>query len=920
MATKIKRCLYVGLGGTGMNALLHTKKMFVETYGEVPPMIGFLGVDTDGNAYKKELPSKYGPVSLDPREQTPIQVEDAREAYLTSKQHFGWVHPDNVFALTAMTKGAGQIRTNGRFALTCNYDMLTNKVKDVVGRITKADIKDKAEWDADFVGDVEVHMVFSMSGGTGAGTFIDMAYVVKRALGNKCKITGYAVLPDVFESMSQYGMDRVKPNTYGSIMDLDYFMHLNGTEGLQFDYVSSTQEINSRPFSAFFFIDNKNKNGDSYNSVDQLTEMISLALVTASGELSDSVDSVTDNVEKSIMNGEGMVGNKRAWVSGMGACEILFRGKDMGEINALKNAQRILQRMISNCQDANMIVNNWIDSPEVNIRENGGAENDNVIDFILPKAPKYPLVDIADDQAAANSAMSYIETVARPKDEEVQAKVLELKERVQKELHKLVVKTINQECGVGLAKDVLDGLSCQINIFLKEMNSEKDALAEAMSSLDNAIKVASSDLKDVSSRLFKRKATVESLREYVCKATMALAVNIREQKRRDGAITFFSSLLQTIGEEQLKLNNIENKLKAVNTSFNNKIAALQNNVVDKNNSASFQIDLAKQAISTIGINEEEIQIIDLLNKLPYTDKFYEIDGKSVEEIENELLNYTRTLPTAQKWSKTTIDDILKKMDKDNHEELDRILRMALTKASPLLIINKRGEFAHNVPHFTYVGIPMDSSILTNNDRLKDLWGVEKINFTRLGMDDRIIIYQQVGVVPAYFIGSLESYRQKYKQCNIFSHFDYNIYNRMQKENFSLDPVKEDGLHDIEMWVSGLVYGLIKNEGGKYYVKNKKTGKAILDYWVELATYRNDAFNAFVNDAQVLHPQFKEYITNWQKDHGQEAIKQLRTDVKMNYREKYSQLNMENGELLARGNEEIADLMERELKFIETLES
>ena len=43
MATKIKRCLYVGLGGTGMNALLHTKKMFIDTYGEVPPMIGFLG-------------------------------------------------------------------------------------------------------------------------------------------------------------------------------------------------------------------------------------------------------------------------------------------------------------------------------------------------------------------------------------------------------------------------------------------------------------------------------------------------------------------------------------------------------------------------------------------------------------------------------------------------------------------------------------------------------------------------------------------------------------------------------------------------------------------------------------------------------------------------------------------------------------
>ena len=916
MATKIKRCLYVGLGGTGMNALLHTKKMFVETYGEVPPMIGFLGIDTDGDAYKKELPSTHGPISLAPNEQTPIQVEDAQAAYITSRQHFGWVHPDNVFALTAMTKGAGQIRSNGRFALTCNFENLANKVRDAVGRITDANIRTNPKYDADFVGDVEVHMVFSMSGGTGAGTFINMAYVIRHALG-KCKVTGYAVLPDVFETMSQYGMDRVKPNTYGSIIDLDYFMHLNGTEGLQFDYVTGTQEVKSRPFSAFFFIDNKNKSGDSYSNIDQLAEMISLALVTSSGELSGSVDSVTDNVEKSIMNGDGMVGNKRAWVSGMGACEILFRGMDMCEINALKNAQRIIQRMISSCQDANMIVNNWIDSPEVNIRENGGSENDNVIDFLLPKNPKYPLEDIDDDMAAENSVNAFIEA-ARPRDEEVQNRVIELKTRVLRELHSLIVKSINQECGVGLANDVLDGLQSQVNLFLSEMNEEKDKLNETQPRLQNAIKVACADLKEISGRFFKKRSTVEDLRANVCEAGMALAINIREMKRRDGAITFFSALLQAINEEKLKINDIENKLKAVNTSFTNKITALQNNV-SRNNAASFQIDLAKQAINTIVINDDEIQIVDFLGKLPYTEKVYEIDTKPTDEIENALLGYTRHLPTAKKWANTTIDDVMKKMDKENPDELNRILRMALSKASPLLSINTRGEVGYRVAHFTYVGVPMESTILSENNRLECLAGGEKINFTRLGMNDRIIIYNQIGVVPAYFIGSLESYRQKYKNSTIFSHFDYNLYNRMMKENFSLEPVKEDGSRDIEIWVRGLVFGLIKNENGKYYVKNKNTGKALLDYWVELATYRNDAFNAFVADIFALRPQFKEYITTWHKDHGQDAIKQLRADVKANYREKYSQLFMDNEELLSRGNEQIADLMEKELKFIETLE-
>ena len=916
MATKIKRCLYVGLGGTGMNALLHTKKMFVETYGEVPPMIGFLGVDTDGDAYKKELPSKYGPVSLAPNEQTPIQVEDAQAAYTTSRQHFGWVHPDNVFALTSMTKGAGQIRSNGRFALTCNYENLANKVKDAVRRITDANIKTNPKYDADFVGDVEVHMVFSMSGGTGAGTFLNMAYVIRQALG-KCKVTGYAVLPDVFESMSQYGMERVKPNTYGSIMDLDYFMHLNGTEGLQFDYVTGAQEVKSRPFSAFFFIDNKNKGGDTYSNIDQLAEMISLALVTSSGELSGSVDSVTDNVEKSIMNGDGMVGNKRAWVSGMGACEILFRGQDMCEINALKNAQRIIQRMISSCTDANMIVNNWIDSPEVNIRENGGSENDNVIDFLLPKNPKFPLEDIDDDQTAETSVNAFVEAV-RPKDEEVKNKVLELKDRVLRELHALMVKSINQECGVGLANDVLDVLQSQIELFLGEMNDEKDKLNKAQPRIENAINVACSDLKDYSGHFFKNKSRLEDLRQGVCEAGMALAVNIRELKRRDGAITFFSALMQSINEERLKINDIENKLKAVNTAFTNRISALQNNV-SRNNSASFQIDLAKQAINTIGINDDEIQIVDFLKKLPYTEKFYEIDTKPTLEIEKELLSYTLTLPTAKKWANTTIDDVMKKMDQENPEELNRILRMALGKAAPLLNVNTRGEVGYRVAHFTYVGVPMDSTILSDNHKLENLAGGEKINFTRLGMNDRIIIYNQIGVVPAYFIGSLESYRQKYINSKIFSHFDFNLYNRMMKENFSLEPVKEDGAKDIELWVRGFVFGLIKNENGKYYVKNKKTGKALLDYWVELAAYRDDAFKTFVADIFTLRPQFKDFIVNWHKDHGQDAIKQLRADVKANYREKYSQLFMDNEELLSKGNEQIADLMEKELKFIETLE-
>lgn len=60
--TKIRRSLFIGLGGTGMRTLLYLKKLFVDTYGEVPPMIGFLGVDTDMNEFTNELETKSSSV------------------------------------------------------------------------------------------------------------------------------------------------------------------------------------------------------------------------------------------------------------------------------------------------------------------------------------------------------------------------------------------------------------------------------------------------------------------------------------------------------------------------------------------------------------------------------------------------------------------------------------------------------------------------------------------------------------------------------------------------------------------------------------------------------------------------------------------------------------------------------------------
>ena len=242
MATKIKRCLYVGLGGTGMNALLHTKKTFMDTYGEVPPMIGFLGIDTDSGAYKKSLTTVRGEeVTLSPNEQLPILVKDARPIYDVNKEDFSWIPEKNLYALTGMTLGAGQVRTNGRFAFTVNYVQVAQKVRTILDQISNARIQANDKYEL-LSTNTEIHMVFSVCGGTGCGTFLNMAYLLRKEA-PQCKLTGYAVLPDIFKSMSRSGMAKVAPNAYGAILDLDYLMHMGlGSTPVQLDYIKDSYD------------------------------------------------------------------------------------------------------------------------------------------------------------------------------------------------------------------------------------------------------------------------------------------------------------------------------------------------------------------------------------------------------------------------------------------------------------------------------------------------------------------------------------------------------------------------------------------------------------------------------------------------------------------------------------------------------
>lgn len=911
MATKIKRCLYIGLGGTGMKSILHTKKMFLDTYGEVPPMIGFIGIDTDRDEYKGTLKLKNGKdMSLSPSEQMKILVEEPQEIYTVNKDRFSWVPERNLKGLTYMTNGAGQLRSNGRFAFIVNYVDIRKKIEDVLNSITNARIIDNSKYQLLNTA-TEIHLVFSLSGGTGSGTFLNMAYLLKD-LAPKCKITGYAVLPGVFKAMSRSGMANVSANTFGAIKDLDYLMHMGiGSEPFKLEYLrdSENYDVTVRPFNSFIFIDNKNENLDAYTDISDLAEMISLALVTASGELSTASASVSDNIEKYIDAGEMDIENKKAWASGMGICEVIYNGETLSEIYSIKASKNIIERLLNSCVDTDLIVNSWIDSAEVNIRENNG--NDNVIDFLWSKAPKYdlnvsdygnpkPEVDINLDQNAVDS-------------QKINGKVTELTTRVRGELRKLIVKHINTECGVSTAKNILDGIRSQVDIFMGEMQSEKDELVDREPAYIAQVETAIQDLKTADGKFIKRRSTLDNLADDLAECVRTLAQCRIEIARRNAAIAVFNDIQAAVAETRAEIVLIENSLRAVYDELTKDLSAITNNVGRA--SQTFQIDLSKDVAGSIAVDASKIQIEDFVKNLAHNGKLFSFSGLSHAEIKADILSYSRNLLAARQYRDTTIDNIIDSLPAD---KFDRIIELAIGKSKPLFRYSYKGYTPNTTPRDSfYVGVPdKASSRLYKDDYFKKrLEGSMDVDFSNTGVTDKIIFYRQIGVVPPYTLVGINEYEDEHIQCRFNNFFDQNLERRLIREDFTIYPKRatEDDL--LEYWVKGFIFGLIRNTDNGYEFRCEELGKALLDYWMPLNKYRDEAFDQFKRYKNTIRREYQEVIDKKVKEMGDEAMRHLIERVKASYLKEFSQLNMTVEELGKKGYEKVMELMESEMQYV-----
>lgn len=917
---KLKRSLFIGLGGTGLKSILHTKKRFIDTYGEVPPMVGFLAFDTDDDGRNFKLKSHLGDknINLDSSEFLYMRVQKPQDILREQPDLFNFIPESNRSLLVSLTKGAGQVRSNGRFATLYNYHSIENSLRTKLTSILNADTitNQKFQVNGD---DVEINMMFSVAGGTGSGTFIDMAYIIKdvsRSISNTVGVStfGFAILPDVFHTMMNGpAMANVLPNGFGALADLDYLMHQNFDKTpLEIKLSNKTIQITEPPFDTVFTINNQDKNANTYTKVDDLTELIGLAMFTGGSELSGGMASSYDNVRTVIAGGVMNLENKHSWACGLGLSELYFDGNRLGNIFARKAAVNIINRLNNVSADAANLDDLFIS--KVKIRENNGNQNNDLIDSLLAESPKIPYTFIADEKSVELEIQNYLRNIEDSAKAEIETNFETKQAEVAQVLKEFIIEKINQPSGSGSVGQFLDSLKLQVELFLAEMRTEKEEHETAKVSLKNQLQQNLAELKELSFIQRKLGSRLRDIKDDLVQSANNSARNIHEIFRRTYAVEFFVNLLEIIQKYKSKIEDIRFKLNKVLKESDGKAIDLQNQANDV--PKKFVKELHRDFVNKILVADDDVNINDFIRyvKSKNGQGIFDFSEMSDSLIADMFWEFTKELPKALEYRNRKIDEILSEYDEN---ELNEILQELIVKSNPLWSYNYKGRVISKEHHEAFiVGVPETSnSVLIKDNVFVNLLGNnQKAAFNSTNMNDRIVIYRMEAAAPIYAVSNMGLYEERSQKSNISHHVDQNWLIRMQKENFSIYPAKKED-HNLEYWVTGFIYGLLKYEDDVYKAYSEDLGDPLDGYWINLGQYRDDAFEEFKR--LKLQTEFGDIIVQKVKDAGTQRNQELINDVVLNnnYDELYSHKNFENKDLKDSKLKNVADLYRKEIDFV-----
>ncbi len=278
----VTRAVCIGLGGSGLQTIMRLRRLIVERYGYLDMFpVRFVQIDTDSGALDNaNLGGKtfHRGVDISLKESEKVHIgmtaEDANKLRNALRKSQGntpydfvgeWL-PDYVIDnARAINKGAGGIRAVGRLCFFLNYAAIQRAITgaEISTQVTHPRLRQKfglIQNDA-----LDIFIVGSLSGGTGSGTFLDVAYSVRELYPN-AKVYGYLVInPELpTKDGGNNGFDQ-QANIYAALMELDFYSRGNEFKAFydKNDPRSKIQSNGTPPFN-FTFLVGRNTNNSRY--------------------------------------------------------------------------------------------------------------------------------------------------------------------------------------------------------------------------------------------------------------------------------------------------------------------------------------------------------------------------------------------------------------------------------------------------------------------------------------------------------------------------------------------------------------------------------------------------------------------------------------------------------------------------------
>lgn len=898
---KLKKTLYIGLGGTGVWALLKVKKCFIDSYGEIPPMIGFLAIDTDTAAFSKEETSNSGAtIRLNPSELLVCTVKNALPTYRSNPAAYDWVPPKNVNNLRSIAGlGAGQVRSNGRFIAYYNFNTIQTNISSAITKIHQL-IPNTSKYTIDTNKDgveyaTTINVFASVAGGTGSGMLIDTLCLVNKSmkeLALQYNLYPWIVLPEIFKSMSSGpAMANVRYNAYGAIRSLDYIEHLDPNDpAINFGYTTISEPL----FDYAFVINNLNQAGIAFDKIGDLIDVVAKSAFLPANKMGDEISSPFDNIRHQQNGGSFNILDKKAWAASTGSAELIYDNQAVGRAYAYRVAALLCDSMSNSHTDGTAEANRFVDSQNVLIRENDGRND--VIDALISPAPEYVLT--IDLDTTIDDLNAYIEYNSGTRiDEELKSSLSRKTENTNREFEMFLsnlMDTTNSGC-VGAALQFIRSLKTLIGLCRSEMEREQEAFNE-----QNGIpKQWESDLKSIRrtgiGAVFGSKIDDDNVDMLTQKLTNHVT-NLREEKRRLWAVRFYNDFEMTVSGFERQLQNLHSHLIAIHDEYSDGLLRQQQLA---SSTSKFQLFLHQSDVYKVSQYGMDDSI-----KADFHTYFSNAGGLlqwlalSKEQVDAQIWNFAKRTSPVQKAVGVSIDDVLKAMAPDT---VKNYLEQLKVLASPLWSYNTQGynQTQLSLDKFVIVGVGnRDTSVIKTSPEFNTVFDTNgsHASFASTYQNDRIYVLVVEDLLPIYAVNNYSAYKSDYEQKQAQNHqmaayLDEKLNNRIISENFDVMPtIEQDNI--LQLWVWGFVFGYIHfdPETNYYWIRSKNRGDAIHKYRFNLNKQRDVAFDIFKTEG--LYHEIEELLNTEISRHGNEAINRKIQQIKddESYLEEYANLS------------------------------